>query len=268
MSPTPSRWCFLVPGKWGDTPAGPLSNGLVPRASGLSRRAIPISHASRGAVTKTSLRICWPRSNVSRRTGPFFSRDTPWEETSLMLSAERLSKRGRSVSALLVLDTDAEPYDTGPPAKRRGLAQRVSTLGRLAWKRDWATIAEAVLTPIRGYRPVGSSGTPVRHVFSSSDRQSLHFRLNWHLRSMLVQFHRGAWIRHAPPPRLNVPVVLFRSRRAASTSLGGPHREADHRSGARQSCQYARSRESEDLVAEFNRAVHTAWGHNAALSEG
>ncbi len=108
--------------------SGPLPNGLRQEHQGrpneLSRSRLPRS----GVVMKTSLRIWWPRSNSSRRTGPFFSPDIPWGGDFAYAVADQLSKRGRRISALLVLDTDAEPYNSGPPPERRGFVERFSTL--------------------------------------------------------------------------------------------------------------------------------------------
>jgi thioesterase domain-containing protein len=256
---------FLVPGKWGDTP-------LLARfrmACAKSIRIVLTSYPDLGGLARGGYEdiVAHLLAQIER-----FAPDGPILLAGYSLGgdfAERLSKRGRRISALLVLDTDAEPYDSGPPAERRGLAQRVSTLGRLAWKRDWATIAEAVLTPSVVTSPAGLRALRFAVSFRLSTDNLFMFRLSWHLRSMLVQFHRGAWIRQAPNARLSVPVVLFRSEEGG-VDLGWEARTekltivpvpGNHVS-------MLDPENSEDLVAEFNRAVHTAWGHDAALSEG
>jgi amino acid adenylation domain-containing protein len=269
VSPDAQPMVFLVPGKWGDTP-------LLARfrmACARSIRIVPTSYPDLASLARGGYEeiVAHLLAQIER-----FAPDRPILLSGYSLGgdfayavAERLSKRGRSVSALLVLDTDAEPYDTGPPAERRGLAQRVSTLCRLAWKRDWATIAEAVLTPSVVTGPLGLRVLRFAMSFRLPTDSLFTFRLNWQLRSMLVQFHRGAWIRHAPPARLSVPVVLFRSEEGG-VDLGWEARTekltivpvpGNHVS-------MLDPENSEDLVAEFNRAVHIAWGHNAALSEG
>jgi hypothetical protein len=168
-----------------------------------------------------------------------------------------------------VLDTDAEHYNSGPPPERRGLAQRFSTLVRLVGTRDWGTIAETILTPSMVTGPVGLQALRFLLSFRFRANSHLMFRLSWHLRSMLVQFHRGAWIRHAPPTRLSVPVVLFRSEEGG-VDLGWYARTenltiipvaGDH-------VGMLDRENSEVLVAEFNRAVHIASGQAAASSDG
>ncbi|MCC8427336.1 AMP-binding protein [Reyranella aquatilis] len=269
VSPDAQPMVFLVPGKWGDTP-------LLARfrmACAKSIRIVPTSYPDLGGLARGGYEdiVAHLLAQIERFApdGPILLAGYSLGGDFAYAIAERLSKRGRRISALLVLDTDAEPYDSGPPAERRGLAQRVSTLGRLAWKRDWATIAEAVLTPSVVTSPAGIRALRFAVSFRLSTDNLFMFRLSWHLRSMLVQFHRGAWIRQAPNARLSVPVVLFRSEEGG-VDLGWEARTekltivpvpGNHVS-------MLDPENSEDLVAEFNRAVHTAWGHDAALSEG
>ena len=258
---------FLVPGKWGDTP-------LLARfrmACAKSIRVVPTSYPDLGSLA---------RGGFEDIVGHVLAQVEEFAPDGAILLAgyslggdfayavaDQLSKRGRRISALLVLDTDAEDYDTGPPPERRGFAQRLSTLGRLAANRDWGTIAEAMLAPSLVTRPAGLYALRFLLSFGSRADSPFMFRLSWHLRSMLVQFHREAWTRHAPPTRLDVPVVLFRSEeggvdlgwRARTEKLTivpvrGNHvsmLDPDH---------------SEVLVAEFNRAVHIASGWGMAPS--
>ena len=269
VSPDAQPMVFLVPGKWGDTP-------LLARfrmACAKSIRIVPTSYPDLGCLARGGYEdiVAHLLAQIERFApdGPILLAGYSLGGDFAYAIAEQLSKRGRRISALLVLDTDAEPYDSGPPAERRDLAQRVSTLGRLARKRDWATIAEAVLTPSVVTSPAGLRALRFAVSFRLSTDNLFMFRLSWHLRSMLVQFHRGAWIRHAPPARLSVPVVLFRSEEGG-VDLGWQARTdkltivpvpGNHVS-------MLDPENSEDLVAEFNRAVHSAWGQGTALSEG
>ncbi len=260
---------FLVPGKWGDTP-------LLARfrmACAKSIRIVPTSYPDLGGLVRGGFEdiIAHLVAQIEQ-----FAPDGAIVLAGYSLGgdfayavADRLSKRGRRISSLLVLDTDAEHYNLGPPPERRGLAQRFSTLCRLVGNRDWGTIAEAILTPSIVTGPVGLQA--LRFLLSFRFRANSHFmfRLSWHLRSMLVQFHRGAWIRHAPPTRLSVPVVLFRSEEGG-VDLGW-YARAENLTIVPVAGDHVGmlDRENSDvLVTEFNRAVHIASGQAAAPSVG
>ena len=252
---------FLVPGKWGDTP-------LLARfrmACAKSIRIVPTSYPDLGGLALGGFEdiIAHLVAQIEQ-----FAPDGAIVLAGYSLGgdfayavADRLSKRGRRISSLLVLDTDAENYDSGPPPERRSLAERLSTLCRLLGNRDWGTIAEAILTPSLVTGPVGLRA--LRIVLSFRFRADSHFmfRLSWHLRSMLVQFHRESWFRDVPPARLSVPVVLFRSEEGG-VDLGWHARTenltivpvaGDH-------VGMLDRENSEVLVAEFYRAVHIASG--------
>ena len=260
---------FLVPGKWGDTP-------LLARfrmACAKSIRIVPTSYPDLGCLARGGFEdiVAHLVAQIEQ-----FAPDGAIVLAGYSLGgdfayavADQLSKRGRRISALLVLDTDAEHYNSGPPPERRGLAQRFSTFCRLVGNRDWGTIAEAILTPSIVTGPVGLQALRFLLSFRLRANGHLTFRLSWHLRSMLVQFHRGAWIRHAPPTRLSVPVVLFRSEEGG-VDLGWYARTenltivpvaGDH-------VGMLDRENSEVLVTEFNRAVHIASGQAAAPSVG
>lgn len=258
---------FLVPGKWGDTP-------LLARfrmACAKSIRVVPTSYPDLGSLA---------RGGFEDIVGHVLAQVEEFAPDGAILLAgyslggdfayavaDQLSKRGRRISALLVLDTDAEDYDTGPPPERRGFAQRLSTLGRLAANRDWGTIAEAMLAPSLVTGPAGLRALRFFLSFGLSANSHFMFRLSWHLRSMLVQFHRESWTRHAPPTCLDVPVVLFRSEeggvdlgwRARTEKLTIVPVRGNHVS-------MLDPENSEVLVAEFNRAVHIASGWGMAPS--
>lgn len=260
---------FLVPGKWGDTP-------LLARfrmACAKSIRVVPTSYPDLGCLARGG------HEDIVAHLVAQIEQFAP--DGAILLAgyslggdfayavADELSKRGRRISALLVLDTDAEPYNSGPPPERRGFVKRVTTLCRLAGNRDWGTMAEAILTPSLVTGPMGLHALRFLLSFRFPVNSHFMFRLSWHLQSMLVQFHRGAWIRHAPPTRLSVPVLLFRSEEGG-VDLGWHARTekltivpvpGNHVS-------MLDRENSEVLVAEFNRAVHIASGQGAALSEG
>ena len=252
---------FLLPGKWGDTP-------LLARfrmACAKSIRIVPTSYPDLGCLARGGY------EDIVAHLVAQIEQFAP--EGAIVLAgyslggdfayavANRLSKRGRSISALLVLDTDAENYDSGPPPERRGLAQRLSTLCRLVGNRDWGTIAEAILTPSLVTGPAGLHALRFLLLFRFRANSHFIFRLQWHLRSMLVQFHRESWIRDVPPGRLSVPVVLFRSEEggidlgwnARTEKLSIVPVPGNHVS-------MLDPENSEFLVAEFNRAVHVASG--------
>jgi amino acid adenylation domain-containing protein len=262
---------FLVPGKWGDTP-------LLARfrmACAKSIRVVPTSYPDLGCLARGGY------EDIVAHLVAQIEQFAP--DGAILLAgyslggdfayavADRLSKRGRRISALLVLDTDAEPYSSDPPAERRSLAQRLSTLFGLVRKRDWGTLAEAILTPSVVTGPVGLGALRFLLSFRLPGTSHFAFRLTWHLRAMLVQFHRGDWVRDVPPTRSSVPVVLFRSEEGG-VDLGWDARTdkltvvpvpGDHVS-------MLDPENSQDLVAEFNRAVHIAWSRGAAghLREG
>jgi len=260
---------FLVPGKWGDTPL--LSRFRM--ACARSLRVVPMRYPDLGSLAQGGF-----EDTVAHLVAQIeeFAPDGAVLLAGYSLggdfayaAADRLSKRGRRITALLVLDTDAETYESGPPPKRRGLAQRISTLCRLAGNRDWGTIAEAFLTPSRVTGPLGLQALRLLLSFGMRANSHLMFRLSWHLRSMLVQFHRESWIRDASPASLNVPVVLFRSEeggvdlgwRARTDELTIVPVPGNHVS-------MLEPENSEVLVAAFYRAVLAASGQTAALPEG
>jgi len=259
---------FLVPGKWGDTPL--LARFRMACADGI--RVVPTSYPDLGCLVRGGFEDIvahlLAQIELFAPEGPVLLAGYSMGGDFAYAVADRLSKRGRSISALLVLDTDAENYGSGPPPERRGLAQRLSTLCRLVGNRDWGTIAEAILTPSLVTGPAGLHALRLLLLFRFRANSPFVFRLSWHLRSMLVQFHRGSWIRHAPPTRLSVPVVLFRSEEGG-VDLGWHERTekltiipvpGNHVS-------MLDRENSEVLVAEFNRAVHIASGQGAALSD-
>ena len=260
---------FLVPGKWGDTPL--LARFRMACARGF--RIVPTSYPDLACLARGDYEdiVGHLLAQIERFApgGPILLAGYSLGGDFAYAVAERLSKRGRTVSALLVLDTDAEPYGSDPLPERRGLAQRFSTLCGLVGKREWGTIAEAILTPSLVTSPLGRRALLMLLSFRRRTDSLFMFRLSWHLRSMLVQFHRGAWIRQVSPARLSVPVVLFRSEEGG-VDLGWQARTdkltivpvpGNHVS-------MLHPENSEDLVAEFNRAVHSAWGQGTALSEG
>jgi len=146
---------FLVPGKWGDTPL--LARFRMACASGI--RVVPTSYPDLGCLTRGDFEDIvahlLAQIELFAPEGPILLAGYSLGGDFAYAVADRVSKRGRRVSALLVLDTDAENYSSGPPPQRRSLAQRLSTLCRLAGNRDWGTIAEAVLTPSLVTGPAG-----------------------------------------------------------------------------------------------------------------
>ena len=260
---------FLVPGKWGDTPL----LALFRRACANAIRIVPTSYPDLRCLARGDF------EDIVAHLTAQIEQFAP--EGAVLLAgysmggdfayavAERLSKRGRRISALLVLDTDAEDYNPGSsPPQRRSLAQRFSTLCRLIANRDWGTIAEVILTPAMVTRPAGLHALRFLLLFRFRANSHFMFQMSWHLRSMLVVFHREAWIRRAPATRLGVPVVLFRSE-AGGVDLGWQARTVsltivpvtgDHVS-------MLDRENSEVLVAEFNRAVHTASGRDTPLAD-
>jgi amino acid adenylation domain-containing protein len=260
---------FLVPGKWGDTP-------LLARfrmACARSIRVVPTSYPDLGCLARGD------HEDIVAHLVAQIEQFAP--DGAILLAgyslggdfayavADRLSKRGRKISALLVLDTDAEPYSSDPPAERRSLAQRFSTLRGLVRNRDWGTLAEAILTPSVVTGPVGLGALRFLLSFRLPDTSHFAFRLNWHLRAMLVQFHRGALVSDEPPTRSSVPVMLFRSEEGG-VDLGWDARTdrltivpvpGDH-------VGMLDPENSEVLVVEFNRAVHIAWGQGDGRSNG
>jgi len=257
---------FLVPGKWGDTPH--LARFRM--ACARSLRIVPMRYPdldrlARGGFEDTVAHLVAQIEEFAPDGAVLLAGYSLGGDFAYAV-ADQLSKRGRRIPALLVLDTDAETYDPGPPAERRGLAQRLSTLRRLAGSRDWGTIAEALLTPARVTGPAGLHA--LRLILSFGFRANSHFmfQLSWHLRSMLVQFQRESWLRDAPPTSLNVPVVLFRSEeggvdlgwRARTGKLTVVPVPGNHVS-------MLDPENSEILVAAFNRAVHAASDQPAAL---
>jgi acyl-coenzyme A synthetase/AMP-(fatty) acid ligase/thioesterase domain-containing protein len=258
---------FLVPGKWGDTP-------LLARfrmACARSIRIVPMRYPDLGCLARGGfediLSHLLAQIDEFAPDGDILLAGYSLGGDFAYALADRLSKRGRRIPALLVLDTDAETYDSGPPPERRGLVRRLSTLRRLAGNRDWGTIAEAVLTPSLITGPMGLGVLRFVLSFGLSANSQFLFRVSWHLRSMLVQFHRESWVRHAPPDCLDVPVVLFRSEEGG-VDLGWQARTGklsivpvpgNHIS-------MLDPEHSQVLVAEFNRAVHIASGRGVPPS--
>jgi len=257
---------FLVPGKWGDTP-------LLARfrmACARSLRIVPTRYPDLGSLARggfeDTVAHLVDQIDEFAPDGAILLAGYSLGGDFAYAAADQLSKRGRRIPALLVLDTDADTYDSGPPPERRGLAQRLSTLYRLAGNRDWGAIAEAMLAPSVVTGPVGLRALHFLLSFGFRANSHFMFRLSWHLRSMLVQFQRESWIRRGPPTSLNVPVVLFRSEEGG-VDLGWQARTdkltiipvpGNHVS-------MLDPDNSEVLVAEFNRAVHVAAGQPAAL---
>ena len=252
---------FLVPGKWGDTPL--LARFRMACAKNI--RVVPTNYPDLGCLARGGFEDIVAhlvaQIELFAPEGPILLAGYSMGGDFVYAVADQLSKRGRRILALLVLDTDAENYSSDPPPERHGLAQRLSTLCRLVGNRDWGTIAEAILTPSLVTGPAGLRALQLLLLFRFRANSHFIFRLSWHLRSMLVQFHRGSWIRHAPPTRLSVPVVLFRSEEGG-VDLGWHARTekltivpvpGNHVS-------MLDPENSEVLVAEFNRAVHIASG--------
>jgi acyl-coenzyme A synthetase/AMP-(fatty) acid ligase/thioesterase domain-containing protein len=252
---------FLVPGKWGDTP-------LLARfrmACAKSIRIVPTSYPDLGRLVRGDFEdiVAHLLAQIE-----LFAPERPVLLAGYSLGgdfayavADRLTKRGRKVSVLLVLDTDGEVYGPESPPQRRGLARRVSTLWRLVSHRDWGTIAETILAPSVVTGPVGRHALRFLLMFRFRADGPFMFRLRWYLRATLVQFHRQSWIRLASPTRLSVPVVLFRSEEggfdlgwhARTEKLSIVPVAGDHVS-------MLDGGNSAVLVAEFNRAVSVASG--------
>ena len=252
---------FLVPGKWGDTP-------LLARfrmACAKSIRVVPMSYPDLGRLARGDFEDIVGHLLAQIE---LFAPERPVLLAGYSLGgdfayavADRLTKRGRKVSALLVLDTDGEVYGPEPPPQRRGLARRVSTLWRLVGHRDWAMIAETILAPSVVTGPVGRHALRFLLMFRFRADGPFMFRLGWYLRATLVQFHRQAWIRLASPTRLSVPVVLFRSEEGG-IDLGW-HARTERLSivpVAGDHVSMLDGGNSAVLVAEFSRAVNVASG--------
>lgn len=260
---------FLVPGKWGDTP-------LLARfrmACARSIRVVPTSYPDLGCLARGGFEDVvahlMAQIELFAPEGPILLAGYSLGGDFAVAVADQLSKQGRRISALLVLDTDAETYDSAPPPERRSLAQRLSTLCRLVGNRDWGTIGEALLTPPVVTGPVGLHVLRLFLSFGFRANSHLVFRLSWHLRSMLVQFHRESWIRHAPLTCLNVPVVLFRSEEGG-VDLGW-HARTENLSIVPVRGNHVSMLDpenSEVLVEEFNRAVRAASDQSAAPPGG
>lgn len=251
---------FLVPGKWGDTP-------LLARfrlACSKDIRIVPTSYPDLRCLAHGDFEdiVAYLSVQIEQFApeGTILLAGYSMGGDFAYAVAERLLKRGRRISALLVLDTDADDYNSeGAPPQRRSLAQRFSTLCRLVGNRDWGTIAEVVLTPAVVTRPAGLRALRFLLLFRFRASSHFLFQVSWHLRSMLVVFHREAWIRRAPAIRLGVPVVLFRSEEGG-VDLGW-HARTDNLTIVPVAGDHVSMLDRgnlEGLVAEFNRAVHTA----------
>lgn len=253
---------FLVPGRWGDTPL--LARFRMVCANGI--RIVPTSYPDLRSLARGDF------EDIVAHLSAQIEQSAP--EGAILLAgysmggdfayavADRLLKRGRRISTLLVLDTNIEDYSLGsPPRQRRSLVQRFSTLCQLVGNRDWGTIAEAILTPSVVTRPAGLLVLRFLLLFRFRAESHLLVRLSWHLRSMLVEAHRGSWIRRTPATRLGIPVVLFLSEQGGGDL--GWHARTDRLTivpVAGDHVSMLDSENSEVLVAEFNRAVHIAAG--------
>ncbi len=255
---------FLVPGRWGDTPL-------------LARFRMACANDIRIVATSYPDLRCLARGNFedivvhlsaqieqSAPEGPILLAGYSMGGDFAYAVAGRLSRRSREIAALLVLDTNIEDAGSGGlPRQQRSLGRRFSTLCRLVGSRDWGTIAESILTPSVVTSPVGLRVLRFLLLFGSRANSRFILQLSCHLRSMLVEFHRGSWIRHVPAIRLDIPVVLFRSEdggddlgwRARTDRLTIIPVAGDHVSMLDRG-------KSEVLVAEFNRAVHIAAGRD------
>lgn len=252
---------FLVPGKWGDTPL--LARFRMACARDI--RIVPTSFPdlrclARGDFEDIVAHLL-AQIELFAPEGPVLLAGYSLGGDFAYAVADRLAKRGREISALLVLDTDGEVYGPEPPPERRSLVRRVSTLWRLVGHRDWGTIAESLLAPSVVTGPVGRHALRFLLMFRFRANGPFLFRLRWYLRATLVQFHRQSWIRLAAPIRLDVPVVLFRSEE------GGVDLGWDARTGnlsivpvAGDHVSMLDGGNSAVLVAEFSRAVHVASG--------
>ncbi|MDI1266246.1 MAG: AMP-binding protein [bacterium] len=171
--------------------------------------------------------------------------------------AGRLQRRGRQISALLILDTSAEDFSPDDqPHVRRNLARRFATLLGLVKDGNWNAITEAIVKPSVVAKPISRHVLRFLSSFKIPIRSNFVFYLRWHLRAMLIEAHRTSWIKSAPTACLKIPVILFRSEdstadlgwRARADALtivpvGGDHLSMLEREN------------SAELIAEFVSAV-------------
>lgn len=140
-------------------------------------------------------------------------------------AAERLLQRGRRIAALLILDTDAGGHDDGP-RERRSPLRRFATFRRLVRAGEWRTIMEVVLTPAVLGHPFARWVLRMATGLGLRATGNLAFHVGRHLREQLLEAHRARAMSGSPARKLDVPVVLFRSREH-SGDMGWHQRTGD-----------------------------------------
>jgi amino acid adenylation domain-containing protein len=141
--------------------------------------------------------------------------------------AERLRRRGRRIPALLILDTNAVDFGEDEGSReRRSLLRRFATLCRLVRTGEWRVIMGVLLTPAALGRPPARWGVRLATALAPRPTGNLAFHVGRHLREQLLEAHRAGWMSSRPARKLDVPVILFRSRQN-SGDMGWNERTGD-----------------------------------------
>ncbi len=203
---------LLVPGRGGDDPM--LAGFRVKCASSLSIHTLAypgLDHLSRGNfgdvvthATAEAERIV-PEGPITL-AGYSFGGDVAYA------IAQELLARGRLVSALLILDTNAADFDDIEQTRRRnGWRRRFMTLCRLVGDRQWRAIMNVALTPAVVAKPSGRWALRLLPMLKVQAAGNLAFHLGGHLREQILEAHRMRWMKDTPASQLDVPVIFFRS---------------------------------------------------------
>ena len=126
--------------------------------------------------------------------------------------AQELIARGRLVSALLILDTNAVDFEDIEQARERnGWRRRFVTLCRLVRDRQWRVIMNVALTPAVVAKPSSRWALRLLTMLKVPAAGNLAFHLGRHLREQILETHRIRWMKDTPATQLDIPVVFFRS---------------------------------------------------------
>lgn len=148
VRPSALRQVFLVPGLGGDAPLLAGFRANCARALDIHTLSYPsLGHLSRGDFGDIVAHVAGQVESVCPEgslllAGYSFGGDVAYAV------AERLLRRGRRISGLLILDTNAVDFgDDGKPRERGKWMRRFVTLCRLTRDRQWGVIMNVALPP-------------------------------------------------------------------------------------------------------------------------
>lgn len=202
----------LVPGRGGDDPMLAVFRAHCTSSLNIHTLGYPkLGHLSRGnfgdVVTHMTAQIekIVPEGAITL-AGYSFGGDVAYA------IAQRLLARGRPISALLILDTNAIDFEDIEQARERnGWRRRFVTLCRLVRARQWRVIMNVALTPAAVAKPSSRWALRLMTMLKVPAAGNLAFHLGRHLREQILEMHRIQWMKDTPAMQLDIPVVFFRS---------------------------------------------------------